>query len=38
MERLSNRQAMAERDVAEVRRAVEHQSKLVATYERRHMQ
>jgi hypothetical protein len=36
-ERLSDRRAMAEQDVAEARRKVEFQSKLVATYERRHI-
>lgn len=36
-ERLSDRRAMAEQDVAEARRKVEFQSKLVATYERRRM-
>ena len=36
-ERLSIRRATAERDVADARRKVERQSKLVATYERRGM-
>ena len=36
-ERLSIRIATAEREVVEARRKVERQSKIVATYERRHM-
>ena len=36
-EQLSERRTMAELDVAEARRKVEFQSKLIATYERRRM-
>ena len=37
VEQLSERRAMAEQDMADARRKVELQSKLVATYERRHI-